>query len=261
MPNFRPLSHFAPAIAVLLLAPFVPAAAQAAEPSIEQIHALAADGHLDRALAQMAPVLKAHPGSAKAHYVEAELLARADRATQGRSELARAEQISPGLPFADVYSVAELNRQLSLGPETPISAPVTGRQGSTIPWMPIAALGAAAIGLYMMFRRRSAALPSPSAQMGSGAGIWGNSASGATGSGLLGSLASGAAMGAGFAVGEEAIEKMFGSEHRNAREIDGNPNAGWDVDQDANRDMGGGNDFGITDDRSWDDSSTDGGGW
>lgn len=264
MPHLRFTAGFRSLVAALLIQPLVPVAARAAEPSIEQIHALAADGHLDQALAQMAPVLKAHPGSAKAHYVEAELLARADHATQGRAELARAEQISPGLPFADVYSVAELNRQLSLGPASPAAGSISAaadHRSSAIPWIPIATLGAAAFGLYMLFRRRPGAIQPSLTQspfmrttsVPTGGGVWGNPAGSGMGSGLLGNLAGGAAMGAGFAVGEEAIDRMFrGDEHRETHVADD--------DRDANQDMGG-NDFGIADGESWDDSSSDGGGW
>lgn len=256
-PDFRPM------IAALLLQTLVPGAAQAAEPTIEQIHALATAGHLDQALAQMRSVLKSHPDSAKAHYVEAEILARADRATQGRSELARAEQIAPGLPFADVYSVAELNRQLSLGPATPVSEaiPVTDRRGGGSPWLLVAALAAAVFGLFMLFRRRTAVVPPPFGQspflQGPSApavsGIWNNPTGSGMGAGLLGNLASGAAMGAGFAVGEEAIEKIFGGdEYRETRKADDH--------RGLNQDMGG-DDFGIADGGSWDDPASDAGGW
>ncbi len=272
-------------VAALILLPLVPVAAQAAEPGIDQIHALAAGGHVDQALAQMNGVLKAHPASAKAHYVEAELYARENHMAQGRSELARAEQIAPGLPFADVYSVAELNRRLALGPSTgavpPAGQTVVREAGPHIPWGPIAALGVAALALFLMFRRRTRAVApviqqSPWAGSGYGPqgtapGIWGNQMNGGVGtgmgggmgSGLLGSLAGGAAMGAGFAAGEEVIDRMFGGERREEGRGAGNgygTDFGASSQDTTNEDMGG-NDFGITDDGSWDDSSTDGGGW
>ena len=202
-------------------------------------------------------VLKDHPGSAKAHYVEAQLYAREDHDAQGRRELARAEQLAPGLPFADVYSVAELNRQLSLGAasaegRSAVAAPVN-EAGPHIPWSMIAVFGVVAFGLFLMFRRGSAPAPvsqSPWAGSGYGAPV---AAPGGLGSGLLGSLAGGAAMGAGFAAGEEVIEHMFGGGER--RE-EARPSDSFDG---GNRDMGG-NDFGITDDGSWDDGTPDNGG-
>ena len=251
-------------IAAFLLLPLLPAGALAAEPSsgtdptIETVHALAAAGHVDQALTQMDRVLKDHPGSAKAHYVEAQLYAREDHDAQGRRELARAEQLAPGLPFADVYSVAELNRQLSLGAasaegRSAVAAPVN-EAGPHIPWSMIAVFGVVAFGLFLMFRRGSAPAPvsqSPWAGSGYGAPV---AAPGGLGSGLLGSLAGGAAMGAGFAAGEEVIEHMFGGGER--RE-EARPSDSFDG---GNRDMGG-NDFGITDDGSWDDGTPDNGGW
>ncbi|WP_395397455.1 tetratricopeptide repeat protein [Novosphingobium sp. BL-8A] len=279
-------------MAALLLLPLTPAAAQTAEPSIDQIHALAAGGHVDQALAKMTEVLKQHPESPKAHYVEAELYARENHMAQGRSELARAEQLAPGLPFADVYSVAELNRQLALGPTSPVAAGMvaTGTvapraAGFHLPWGMILAVGAAAIGLFLMFRRRAAPIGPSVAQgpwggqgIGQGYGMPGAGMPGAGmtsggmmgGSGLLGTLASGAAMGAGFAAGEEVVDRLFGSgerrEGQGGSQIGGQfggqfGEGGFGADPgNINQDMGG-NDFGISDDGSWDDSSTDSGGW
>ncbi|WP_395337259.1 hypothetical protein WBP06_22075 [Novosphingobium sp. BL-8H] len=264
------------ALSLLALAPVAAHAADAAraadtdsaDPGIARIHALAAGGHVDQALTLMNRVLKDHPNSAKAHYVEAELYARDSKMALGRSELAKAEQISPGLPFADVYSVAELNRQLSLGPSS-----VQGQSGAVapasaphVPWGPIAVLAGLAGVAFMLFRRRSTPAVQPMAQSPwapsgyapqGGMGVGGVGAGG-IGSGLLGNLASGAAMGAGFAAGEEVIDRMFGGgERREARPAD----TGFGSDLGGGNEDMGGNDFGITDDGSWDDNSTDGGGW
>lgn len=48
----------------------------------------------------MREVLQNHPNSGKAHYVEAELLAKEGSLAQAANELATAEKLSPGLPFA-----------------------------------------------------------------------------------------------------------------------------------------------------------------
>ena len=43
----------------------------AADPTVDQIYEQAREGHLDQAQQMMNQVLRDHPGSAKAHYVEA----------------------------------------------------------------------------------------------------------------------------------------------------------------------------------------------
>ena len=48
----------------------------------------------------MDQVLRHPPNSATAHFVMAELLAKEGRVSNARSELATAERLAPGLPFA-----------------------------------------------------------------------------------------------------------------------------------------------------------------
>ena len=50
--------------------------AQAADPSLNQVYQAAQSGNLGGALGMMDQVLRDHPNSAKAHFVEAELLAK-----------------------------------------------------------------------------------------------------------------------------------------------------------------------------------------
>lgn len=114
-------------------------AALAAEPSLHEVYQAADSGHVEQAQRMMQNVLQAHPDSAKAHYVEAELLARQGQITQARSELARAEQLAPGLPFATPQSRTQLEQSLHRGtpatvtsPAVVANAPVTG--GSSFPW-------------------------------------------------------------------------------------------------------------------------------
>src|SRR5664279_151989 len=86
----------------------------AADPTVDQIYAAAQSGHLDQAQQMMTQVLADHPNSSQAHYVQAELYAREGKTTLARSELATAEQLKPGLPFANPRSVQELKAQLGL---------------------------------------------------------------------------------------------------------------------------------------------------
>src|SRR6202045_4402730 len=89
-----------------------PSFAQAADPTMNQIYEAAAGGHLDQAQQMITQVLADHPNSAKAHYVQAELYAREGKTGPARTELATAEQLKPGLPFANPRAVQELKAQL-----------------------------------------------------------------------------------------------------------------------------------------------------
>src|ERR1700738_547402 len=91
-----------------------PSFAQAADPTMNQIYDEAKAGHLDQAQRMITQVLADHPNSAKAHYVQAELYAREGKTSPARSELATAEQLKPGLPFANPRAVQELKAQLGM---------------------------------------------------------------------------------------------------------------------------------------------------
>jgi hypothetical protein len=67
----------------------------------------------------MDQVLKAHPNSATAHFVEAELLAKQGKFVQAQAELARAEQIAPGLPKVDPKALSKLRTLLVEGRSRP----------------------------------------------------------------------------------------------------------------------------------------------
>jgi Tfp pilus assembly protein PilF len=85
-----------------------------AEPTVDQVYQASRVGHLEEAQQMMNKVLRAHPDSAKAHYVQAELYAKEGHRDMARSELARAEQLKPGLPEIEPSSVRELKRKLGL---------------------------------------------------------------------------------------------------------------------------------------------------
>ena len=93
-------------------------AAADAEPTVHQIYEAATSGHLDQAQQMMDQVLRDHPNSAKAHYVQAELYAREGKAALARSELSQAEQLKPGLPDENPRSVQALKSELGLGART-----------------------------------------------------------------------------------------------------------------------------------------------
>lgn len=274
MPHFGTGAALAVLLACLSAGPVL-----AADASIKQVYDEAKSGNIDGALALMAPVLKDHPNSAKAHYVEAELLAKDNRLDDARTELAKAKSLAPGLPGISNHSVQELEAKLNGTPayaSVGHAAPVVVEHRAGIPWGLIIIVGLVIFGVLALLRRRAAPDYGPGYGGGSGYGGvapgpgYGGPGYGAPGygapgygggmgGGIMGGLAQGAAMGAGFAVGEEVVDHLMGGERGGSGEryaSGGYTDSQQRVDPDA--DMGG-NDFGISDGGSWDDSSSGGG--
>lgn len=82
-------------------------------PTIDQIYLAEQAGRADEAQRMIAQVLAARPASAKAHYVQAEVYARAGKMTLARAELAKAQQLEPSMAFAKPHAIAELRAQLA----------------------------------------------------------------------------------------------------------------------------------------------------
>jgi uncharacterized protein len=237
----------------------------AADPTPDQIYAAASSGHLDQAQQMVSQVLADHPNSGQAHYVQAELYAREGKATLARSELATAEQLKPGLPFANPRSVQELKAQLGIrtgafGPTAIRSEPAAPR----FPWGTLLVFAAAIGLLWMVFRRRNSYVQYPAGPgapgtygPGYGPGYGPAPMGGGIGSGIAGGLASGLAVGAGVVAGEELAHHFLDGGHSGGVI----PNAeAADSDFNNNSDMGG-SDFGLNDPGSgWDDGGGGGGG-
>ena len=243
------------------------------DPTMDQIYTAAAGGHLDQAQQMITQVLADHPTSAKAHYVQAELFAKEGKTSLARSELATAEQLKPGLPFANPRSVQELKAQLGLRTGTfgspTVIRPVPAER--RFPWGTVLVLAGVVAVLWMLFRRRRtyAQYPAAGAAPGGPGDLWpriragrlwpGPMGGGGIGSGIAGGLASGLAVGAGVVAGEELAHHF----------LDGGRGGGVIPPADAgeqglgNSDMGG-SDFGVNDPGSgWDDGGGggfDGGG-
>ncbi|HME39675.1 MAG TPA: tetratricopeptide repeat protein [Steroidobacteraceae bacterium] len=238
-----------------------------ADPTVDQIYAAAQGGHLDQAQQMMNQVLADHPGSGRAHYVQAELYAREGKTALARTELATAEQLKPGLPFASPRSVQELKSQLglrdgALSPTLIRSAPTPAR----FPWGTVLILAIAVGLLLMLFRRRTtyAQYPAAGPGMGGAPGAYGPGGygpapmgGGGIGSGIAGGLASGLAVGAGVVAGEELAHHFLDGGHSGGGVIP--PAEAGDAGF-SNSDMGG-SDFGVNDPGSgWDDGGSGGGG-
>lgn len=255
------------------------------DPTLNQVYEAAQAGRIGQAQEMMKQVLRDHPRSGKAHYVEAELLARQKLFAQARQELATAETLAPGLPFARPSAVNALRSELSAatpaardsGLRTADVAPVSS-PASSFPWGLALGLGGIAAVLFVIMRQRrpaasamsAAAYPPgqalqpgavPGAPNAAGYGQpgYGQAAPG-MGSNLMGGLATGLAVGAGVVAAETIGRRLFGSDH-----AQGMPAAGGNqvFPLDQNQQMGGDN-FGITDAGGWDDGGSadlGGGGW
>lgn len=227
------------------------------EPTIQQVYDAADGGRMADADAMIAKVLKDHPNSAKAHFVQAELLAAQGKLEGARTALAKAKALSPDLSFAKPEAVSRLTDKLDKPAATPpraeparVSTPTPApqhtetRTGST-PWLPIALVGLLAVG-YLAFRRRVAppAAQSPSYVPGpsygpapaaanapngyAGYGPGGNwppaaapaAAAPGMGMGLGGALATGAAVGVGAVVAQEAVRHWMHDRSDNSERSD-----------------------------------------
>ena len=82
------------------------------EPSLHQVSQAAEAGKLTEAQAMMHEVLSTRPNSGKAHFVEAELFVKQGQLAKAETELATAERLAPGLPFAKPQAVQNLRAQL-----------------------------------------------------------------------------------------------------------------------------------------------------
>lgn len=233
-------------------------------PSIHQVYQAANTGHLDDAQLMMERVLRAHPESAKAHYVEAELLARMDRPTQAGSELQKARQLEPGLPFVKSQSVRELEQQIARE-----NAVVSGGISSvtphkSFPWGALL-LGLGLLALLILlvrlfFRRNQTSSYYPAADNGAyatypPAGPVVQPSSGGLGAGIVGGLATGAAVGAGMVAGEMLAHKLLDGNSPAAPDVSGWGQGNTPAPDDTDYSMGG-NDFGLTDASSWDDGGS-----
>ena len=257
------------------------------EPTLNQVYEAAHAGRLDQAQTMMQQVLVAHPNSAKAHFVQAELSAQQGQAARAREELALAEKLAPGLPFAKPAAVQGLRSQLAAGAGgassgRAVAAPLSAQRAleprpvsSPFPWGMVLLLGGAAVAL-VVFLTRQRAQPAAPVVYGGGNGLNGPQTFGAgpaavpaygqpgygqpAGSGLggqvMGGLATGLAVGAGVMAAQAIGKSLMGHDAQppQAPAITNSyePLAG-------NGDMGG-QDFGVADSGSWDDAGGGGGG-
>jgi len=235
-----------------------------AEATLPEVAQAIQSGQLAKADAMMQEVLTNHPNSGKAHYIASELYLREGKLDAARQAFAQAENLAPGLPFAQPESVQKLQAELRAG-----TMPVHTNAGagsiftSPIFWVLIAVLIA---GVMFFMRNRpqpvqvynapTASGPYPGAPGGYPPGFPGAPASG-MGGGLMGTLATGAALGAGMVAGEALASHLMGGQHTNPGNINNDFNQVGGMAPDAPN-------FGVNDASSWDDGGSsswdDGGG-
>ncbi|MCK9394327.1 MAG: tetratricopeptide repeat protein [Methylobacter sp.] len=250
--------------------------------SMHQVYMAAEAGKFNEAQAMMDKVLLDHPNSAKAHFVEAELLAKQGLFSNAGVELGVAERLQPGLPFAKPEAVQNLKRRISSASNGAMQ-PNTANQGipSTVKeWMPsillIFGVGLIVVLIGFMSRRNSrmisnngyaGAAPIPNSNMSSVAGngvgsVTGQPVAGGMGSGIMGNLATGAALGAGVVAGEALMHRFIdGDKNSVIPEPSFRDSSPWNTSGgiSENDDMGG-TDFGVADASSWDDDGASDGG-
>jgi hypothetical protein len=167
---------------------FAAVAAQAL-PTVDEVQAQVQQGHYAQAQTMMRDVVAAKPGSARAHYVYAEILAHNDRFADAARETATAKRLDPSLAFTDPAKFnafeqlldRELNRSTAapsggssldnLGPShsAVAAAPARSLQAPSAPadgpprWVWGAGIAALAFAVWRMMSRRSpsAAAPAP----------------------------------------------------------------------------------------------------
>ena len=232
-----------------------------AEPTLPEVSQAIQSGQLGKADAMMKEVLQNHPNSAKAHYIASELYLKEGKLDAARNAFVQAENLAPGLPFAQPDSVQKLQAQLRAG-----SAPAATNAGAEsiftnpIFWVLIAILVA---GIAFFMRKRPQPVQvynAPSAAYSSAPGTPGGpagyppgyppAAQGGMGGGLMGSLATGAALGAGMVAGQALASHLMGG---NNQPNPGNAYSGFNQVGGPAPDAAN---FGVNDASSWDDGGS-----
>ena len=236
-----------------------------AEATLPEVYQAVQAGQMAKADAMMKEVLQNHPNSAKAHYVAAELYLKEGKLDVARNHFLKAENLAPGLPFAQPESVQKLQMQLA-GTQV---APVASSSSSSIFSNPLfwGLIAILVVGIIIVMKRRKAeavqVYNAPSAGYpgtpGGPAGYPGGpgnpgypgAPAGGMGGGLMGSLATGAALGAGMYAGQALASNLMGGHDNGHSNPNANPNlnqVGAPASLDPN--------FGVRDASSWDDASS-----
>ena len=267
-------------VAVLLLTlGFTTPSFAEADATMHDVYLAAEAGKFAEAQSMMDKVLSDHQNSAKAHFVEAELLAKQGQYSNASLELSKAEQLQPGLPFVKPETLQKLKSLIAGTSNNSVQPTIAGQAlpGNAKEWMPVLlfVLGLSFIILLIVFLRQrySNAAPAnnyagnvsgrniPPVGTNAPGSVMGQPSAGGMGSGLMGNLATGAALGAGVVAGEALMHHFIDGDGKDNNVNtdhtlpDSSPWSG--ADHVADNDDMGGTDFGIADASSWDDDSAD----
>ena len=257
--NIRKVTHLF--VSVFAAALLLTSNTAFAEATLSEVYQAVQSGQMAKADVMMKEVLQNHPNSAKAHYVASELYLKEGKLELARNHFIKAQNLAPGLPFAQAESVQKLQVQLASGASAP-AASQTSIFSNPLFWGLIAIL---VVGVIIVMKRRkaeavqvynapSAGYPgTPGGPAGypggpGGPGYPGAPAAGGMGSGLMGSLATGAALGAGMYAGQALASNLMGGHDNGHSNAGSSPNlnqVGGPASLDPN--------FGVRDASSWDD--------
>jgi hypothetical protein len=148
-------------------------------PTVQQVQAEVQEGHYAQAERMMREVVDAKPGSAKGHYLYAEILAHNGSVAKAAEEAGRARQIDPDIKFTQpekfraFEALLERERKPAQRAETPrpvlpaaaMAAPMSQQAAGLPGWVWGGALALVAYLLWRGFSRRRA-LPAQSAAAG-----------------------------------------------------------------------------------------------
>lgn len=260
-----------PFLVGLLLALSLGAQLAFAVPSVSEVQAAAQAGDLPRAEQLMREVVEAKPGSAKAHYVLAEILARQRKFTEAAEQARLVRLNDPDLKTVDRAKFSEFERLLdraqgaattATASQLPVPAPaatpaparVESSNGSGgVPLWVLLGGTVLFIGLAARWMRRRAAAPSGMpvpGYGGTGAMPMGGYGPGAAPSGGPGLMGVGLAAAGGVAAGMLA-ERMLHGDRPSTSHAEGFAPGAAGFDDEAARQLGSRDiDFGAGD--SWD---------
>lgn len=269
------IKSFFRVVALALTVVFTTPILAAEDASMHEVYLAAEAGKFNEAQAMMDKVFHDHPDSAKAHYVEAELLAKQGKLSGAADELNTAERLKPGLPFAKPQALQKLKAQIAsthsmVQPSASQNHPSANNNGT--PWGMIFLMVGLIAFIYFVAKWMARRNPPVVSQGSYPVGVNGASqqygnpqpygsqgspmmapAPGGMGSGILGGLATGAALGVGMVAGEALMHHFTdGGRGNNNNSLFNEANA--NSAPEPNRDMGG-SDFGVADNSSWDDNS------
>jgi hypothetical protein len=222
----------APLTLLATLALALPAAAQ----TPRDIQNLITSGQPAQAVQDLQGVIQAHPTSGEAWYLLAEAQDALGHEQDAGAALSKAEQVAPGLPFANPQDVTALQAHIGTAP-----ASTPDHSGSVLGI--IAGLIVALFAFGLLMRRRAASPGYAAPPYGYNAPQQGGYYAPQQGGGFLSSLFGGLVAGAGFAAGERIVDGMLGGNN-------GQANADTPSFTDTNRDDG------LMGDPGWDNSSS-----